>query len=96
MHHYRSAGRRPPLMALSGQQMAEVMLAARVLPVEKHDLYLERIAAMLAMRGRGHFTDGAVTDAVKLALAGLIQQPAADTARRTGHSNCAPSLFRST
>ena len=27
-------------------------------------------------RGRGHFTDGDVDDVAKLALAGLIQQPA--------------------
>ena len=31
---------------------------------------------MLTMRGRGHFTDGDVDDVAKLALAGLIKQPA--------------------
>jgi hypothetical protein len=31
---------------------------------------------MLRMRGYGHFTDADVTDVAKLALAGLIQQPA--------------------
>ena len=50
---------------------------ARTLPVEKRDLYLQRIAAMLTMRGRGHFNDSSVTDVAKLALTGLAQQPAA-------------------
>ena len=51
---------------------------ARVLPVEKRDLYLQRIAAMLTMRGRGHFTDYDVADVTQLAMAGLVQT--ADTA----------------
>ena len=42
-------------------------------PVEKRDIYLQRIAAMLTMRGRGHFTDGDVIDVAKLAIAGLVQ-----------------------
>ena len=41
---------------------------ARMLPVEKRDLYLQRIAAMLTQRGRGHVTDADVTDVAKLAL----------------------------
>jgi hypothetical protein len=45
--------------------------------VEKRDLYLQRIAAMLRMRGRGHFTDADVTDVASLALAGLIHTDAA-------------------
>ena len=36
-----------------------------------------RVAAMLALRGRGHFGDGDVTEVAQLALHGLIQQPAA-------------------
>ena len=50
------------------------MLAARSLPVEKRDIYLQRIAAMLAMRGR--FTDADVADVAKLAMAGLVHEPA--------------------
>ena len=46
---------------------------ARVLPVEKRSVYLQRIAAMLTMRGRGHFTDADVADVAQLALARLIQ-----------------------
>ena len=33
------------------------MGAARGLPVEKRDTFLQRIAAMLTQRGRGHFND---------------------------------------
>ena len=45
-----------------------------MLPVEKRDLYLQRIAAMLTQRGRGHVADA---DVAKLALTGLVHQPAA-------------------
>ena len=43
------------------------MDTARTLPVEKRDLYLQRIAAMLTQRNRGHVTDADVTDVAKLA-----------------------------
>ena len=39
--------------------------------------FLERTAAMLRMRGYGHFSDADVTDVAKLALTGLAHQPAA-------------------
>ena len=52
------------------------MGAARTVPVEKRDLYLERIAAMLVLRGRGRFNDADVADVAQLALCGLIQQTA--------------------
>jgi hypothetical protein len=61
------------MIALTDAQLAVVMDAARTLPVEKRDLYLQRIAAMLAVRGRGHFTDDDVADVARLAMAGLIQ-----------------------
>jgi hypothetical protein len=48
-----------------------------ILPVEKRDLYLQRIAAMLATRGRSHFNDDDVPDVAKLALTGLARQPVA-------------------
>jgi hypothetical protein len=41
-------------------------------------MFLERIGAMLAMRGRGHFNDGDVADVAKLAMAGLIQTTDSD------------------
>jgi hypothetical protein len=46
--------------------------------VEKRDLYLQRIAAMLVQRGRGHFNDADVSDVAKLAMAGLIQTTDSD------------------
>ena len=65
------------MLGLTNTQLAAVMDAARTLPVEKRDLYLQRIAAMLTQRGRGHVTDADVTDVAKLALTGLAHQPAA-------------------
>ena len=43
------------------------MQAARLVPVEKRDVFLHRIAAMLALRGRGRFTDADVADVAQLA-----------------------------
>ena len=40
-------------------------------------MYLQRIAAMLTVRGRGHFNDADVADVAKLALTGLAHQSAA-------------------
>ena len=65
------------MLGLTDTQLAAVMDAARTLPVEKRDLYLQRIAAMLTQCGRGHVTDADVTDVAKLALTGLAHQPAA-------------------
>ena len=58
------------MLGLTDNQLRTVMDTARMVPVEKRDLYLQRIAAMLAMRGRGRFNDADVAD---VALAGLIQ-----------------------
>jgi hypothetical protein len=65
------------MLGLSDTQLATILDMARSLPVEKRDLYLQRIARMLMMRGYAHFTDTDVTDVAKLALTGLAQQPAA-------------------
>jgi hypothetical protein len=40
------------MISLTDYQLKIVMDAARLMPVEKRDLYLQRIAAMLALRGR--------------------------------------------
>jgi hypothetical protein len=64
-------------LVFTDTQLAAVMDAALTLPVEKRDLYLQRIAAMLTQRGRGHVTDADVTDVVKLALCGLVHTDAA-------------------
>jgi hypothetical protein len=47
------------------------------MPVERRGLYLQRIAAMLTVRGRGRFNDADVADVVQLAVVGLVHQPAA-------------------
>ena len=59
------------MIGLTDNQLTAVMDAARTLPVEKRDVYLQRIAAMLTMRGSGHFTDNDVTEVARLALSGL-------------------------
>ena len=66
------------MLGLTDYQLQIVMTAARSVPVEKRDVYLQRIAAMLTMRGRGRFSDTDVSDVAQLALARLIQ--AADSA----------------
>jgi hypothetical protein len=42
-----------------------------MVPVEKRGILLQRIAAMLTMRGRGHFNDSDVMEISQLALTGL-------------------------
>lgn len=39
-------------LALTDNQLEAVVSAARTLPVEKRDIFLRRIAAMLTLRGR--------------------------------------------
>jgi hypothetical protein len=66
------------MLGLTDHQLDVVMDAAATVPIEKRSVYLQCIAAMLTMRGRGHFTDSDVFDVAKLALCGLVQT--ADTA----------------
>lgn len=61
------------MIDLTDTQLKMVMNAARLIPVEKRDTFPQPIAAMLALRGRGRFTDTDVADVAQLALAGLIQ-----------------------
>jgi hypothetical protein len=49
-------------------------LAAELVP-EKRSAFLERVGAMLVLRGR--FGDGDVDEVAKLALIGLARRPAA-------------------
>jgi hypothetical protein len=63
------------MVSLTDSQLAAVMDAARAVPVERRDTFLQRCGAMLRMRGR--FTDADVSDVVTLALTGLAHQPAA-------------------
>jgi hypothetical protein len=66
------------MLGLTDNQLRVVMDAAATVPIEKRSVYLQRIAAMLTMRGRGHFNDGDVADVAKLAMAGLIQTTDSD------------------
>ena len=63
------------MLGLTDNQLMTVMDMTGTLPVEKRDLYLQRIAAMLTKRGRGHVTDADVADVAQLALTGLAHQP---------------------
>jgi hypothetical protein len=65
------------MLGMTDNQLTTVMGMARTLPVEKRDLYLQRIAAMLTMRGRGRFTDSDLVEVVQLARTGLVREPAA-------------------
>lgn len=57
------------MIALNDAQLKIVMAAASPVPPEKRSQFLERIAAMLTLRG--HFTDADVNAAAELALRGL-------------------------
>jgi hypothetical protein len=66
------------LVSLTDRQLAAVMDAARPLPVERRDTFLQRVGAMLRVRGR--FTDSDVIDVTQLAMAGLVQTAEASCA----------------
>ena len=62
------------MVSLTDSQLKTVMTTANAVPVERRGIFLERVGAMLKMRYR--FTDHDVAVVAKLAMAGLIQQPA--------------------
>ena len=62
------------MVSLTDSQLKTVMTTANAVPVERRGIFLERVGAMLKMRYR--FTDHDVAIVAKLAMAGLIQQPA--------------------
>ena len=62
-------------MTLTSSQHEIVSRMARLVPLEKRELYLQRINAML--RGRGRFNDADVMEIAMLALTGLAPRPAA-------------------
>ena len=62
-------------LALSDSQLDTVSRAAGLLPAEKRDLYLQRVAAALNLQRR--FGDAEVEVAVRAALQGHVQVPAA-------------------
>jgi hypothetical protein len=66
-----------PMLGLTDNQLKTIMTAAASVQPDRRSVFLERTAAMLRMRGYGHFTDADVADVAKLALTGLAHQPAA-------------------
>ena len=60
------------MMSLNDAQLKTVMAAASQVPIEKRSQFLQGIAAMLALRGRGHFTDGDAEAETKAALGGSL------------------------
>jgi hypothetical protein len=63
------------VISLSDHQLSIVTDTARMVPVERRDIFLQLVGAMLRMRGR--FSDADVADVAQLALTGLAHQPAA-------------------
>jgi hypothetical protein len=57
------------MLSLTNHQLEVITKAATDIPVEKRAVYLERVAAMLTVRGR--FSDDDVRDVASLALCGL-------------------------
>jgi hypothetical protein len=70
------------MISLSDQQLRTVMLAARTVPVEKRSQFLERVAAMLKLRGR--VADDDVTDVAQLALRSDPSESASGVTARAG------------
>ena len=62
---------------LSDRQLDIVSQAARALPVEKRDVYLQRIAGDLAVRHGFRFSDTDVSEAARAALQSLMQNTTA-------------------
>jgi hypothetical protein len=65
------------MISLNDAQLKIVTMAASCVPIEKRAQFLERVSAMLQLRGRGHFSDDDVASVKALALTGLAHQPAA-------------------
>jgi hypothetical protein len=63
------------MISLSDHQLDVVMGAAGTVPVERRDIFLQRVGAMLNLRGR--FTDADVHDVATLAMCGLVPTSAA-------------------
>ena len=58
------------MIPLSDAQLRIVKAAAAHVPPAKRTQFLERVSAMLQMRGRGHFSDDDVASVTALALTG--------------------------
>jgi hypothetical protein len=58
---------------LNAAQTKFVRAAASRVPPEKRAQFFQRVSAMLTLRGRGHFDDADVANAVARALSGLVR-----------------------
>ena len=76
------------MVSLTDSQLAAIMNAARMLPVEKRDIFLQRIAAMLALRTRRYrtaTTGTATTDTRRTISLSLRSNTQRDTRQRESH-----------
>ena len=62
------------MIALSDHQLEIITTAANAVPVERRGIFLERVGAMLKVRGL--FSDDDVRQVAALAMAGLVQRAA--------------------
>jgi hypothetical protein len=69
------AQRRVPPLPIATSELKTVMATTAQLPQAKRDIFLQRVAAMLRMRGR--FSADDVDEISKLALCGLVHTNAA-------------------
>ena len=60
------------MIGLTDYQLEIIVTAAKDVPVERRDTFLQRVSAMLRMRGYGHVTNDDVADVARLALCGLV------------------------
>ena len=60
------------MLSLSDQQLKIVMDRAAMLPIEKSELFLQRLAAQLKLRWK--YDDATVSAAVSSALIGLLHE----------------------
>jgi hypothetical protein len=65
------------MLSLSHRQLQQVMQAAKAVPVEKRDQFLQRLSTMLALKGR--FDDRDVREIAQRAATGLMHPTAAWT-----------------
>jgi hypothetical protein len=63
------------MISLSDSQLRVIMDTAKAIEPSRRDIFLQRVGAMLKLRGR--FDDADVEDVARLALCGLVQTAAA-------------------
>jgi hypothetical protein len=64
-------------LRLTDAQLRAVLIAGGPLPPEKQSAFLERVAGHLRLVGYNRVSDADVERAIRAAMAGLLQEPAA-------------------